>query len=202
MSKKVIIAIIIVALSAGGVLLYKAGQNRQELGRVDQKGNENLAIPKDYVEYKNEQAGFSFFYPKTWSIKEDGYDDGGNFYLTLDSSDIKEEELGNGATDVVKGAKVYITFGDRDNKTLEQLYDVGLTAYLIDDGSVKPVEIQINGNRGVEYSLQYEGPPNLNTVFLLGPDKYIHASLGTEGDEKGHSDYSTFKKTLETIRVN
>ena len=203
MSRATIIATVIgLTLLVGGIFIYKEWQSRQEFGEIDQKGNGNIITPKDYTEYKNGQAGFSFFYPKTWGIEGARYGDGGDFYLTLSSPDIKEEELGIGGTDVVKGAKVYIVFRDRGNKTLEQLYDVGLTAELIDNGSVKPVEIQINSNRGVEYSLDYEGPPILTVVFLLGPNKYVYASLGTEGDEKRHPDYSTFKKILETIRVD
>lgn len=208
MSKKVIIAIIIIAvLLIGAAFVYKAGQIRwgsRDSSRVaSQEGKQSAVIPRDHVEYKNKQAGFSFSYPRKWRIEEAGYGDNRDvFYLILRSPDIKEEELEIGGTDVVKGALIYISVGDRDNKTLEQLYNVGLTAELINNGSVKPIDIQIGNNPGVEYSFAYEGPPSLKTVFLLGPNKYVSASLETEGNEREHSEYPTFKKILESIQVN
>lgn len=205
MSRKFIITIAIVAIALIGVTLaYKAWQNQQS---AEQSGQNQVGTKDETANwkiYQNEKYGFSLKYPNGWSLKEYYNEEDSFVQVKLKSPDFREIEIEIGGTEVVKGSEIAVEIGKRNGRNLEQIYkpNGSLIADLIEDGSVKPEKITINGKEGVEFELRYEDPGYREVNFLLNQEEYVSSYIfaGTAGNAMNHRDYPIFKKILESIQ--
>ena len=118
--------------------------------------------PSKFEEYKNDEYGFSFTYPKGWNLKNQS-ESLNLLSIRVHSDDfIPTTESAYGGTD--EGVEIVI--GERSNESSPSFKDIleskaPLAEYTHDKSEVE----KINGVDTFSYGIAYEGPPVFWTVF-------------------------------------
>ena len=205
----ILIIVLIAGLGFAGWRVYTVNQENKKLKDTASKTETKPAskeeapkstIPEGFVEYENKELGYKFVYPKTWQLIKNAAPQHADTSISLRTTDFKEQETEFGGAITVKGANVNITVSKTNGKTLDQRYNIGLTADLIKNG-LKVSKTQTNGKETVEFPFAYEIAAYQEVYVLLSNEKYLNATMSSEGAEVQHPEYSNFKKTIESITL-
>ena len=182
-----VIVVTVVILGAVGYVAWNKFSSQQETHTTTEEQDQTSAVdvstPIEDKEYNNDKL--SFKYPgSNWSVEDlENADD----IAVLNTNDYKHN-VGMG---VESGAllRVYYTFQQE----------------IPDMPGIKDIEqIQIDGNKGFKYAVEYEGY-RLNAFFTVNVETNEEKSYGVTMETVGvatDSEKETFNLILNTIKLN
>lgn len=163
---------------------------------------EESKIPDGWAEYKIDELGFKFAYPKNWKIKKTTNPQNMSPvakdlpYIELSSDDFQEDPEAKAYGGTKTGAIYNISAYRTDKKTFDQIPDGGaLSRYDLKD-------VLVDGTPAIDYYQNYEGPPIHALVFIHNS---LNVSFTYRYKEKPGSSYDQKymeirKQIIDTIK--
>ena len=182
---------ILLVLAVGGIGWYVYSHNNKpkaqqltqsQVDKIEPKVENNML--DGYVQYENEEDGFTFIYPEGWTVKDTSLNDD-TLFLSITSPDfveVKETEYGGTISGVLislvhvvsdysQGGKPNLADGDKEiDRILNNSDNSDLIAQYKSEVSK---ETRINGSRSVSYGIGYEGPPKYSTIIDANKGYFI-----------------------------
>jgi Tfp pilus assembly major pilin PilA len=205
--ESILVIVAVAALAVTGWVLYQAENEAAEVGTTTpeqsrQSEEQSSEVPDDWQEYSNTSLGFSFAYPGQWRLNTET-DGGSEAEITLETPDLKYEEMDIGGHKVAQGAELTVRAweaSDEDRKKFREFGQGERCSTYIEEGSFAE-KTTVDGNQAYECHINYEGDGDFNVHTIANGNSYIFSFNGDAMDETESTHFAAFQQILGTAEL-